>query len=249
MSYEVNIPRSGAYSGLCFTVTWIHIIIVEELAWKHNGQENKAGNNCKNILFSGGLTELWVARQGREKQKKLGSEMRNVRTFLSSIERVFPKEFFIGGILLFLQLEGRRCIFCCHTSFNFIKLSWIPAATTQLVWVTLPFPPVKWLPCFLYKVYWLWDRCRGYMALRGHSYFSTCSVISVSAEKAHFISVYVCFSPRMVWEQGSKENSHIHGSGEPLNLMAMDYIGQEFLQRFLFPESYWNQDYCFWCRF
>ena len=67
MSYEVNIPRSWTHFGLSFTVIWINIIIVEELAWKHNGQENKAGNNCRNILFWGGLAELWVAGEGREK--------------------------------------------------------------------------------------------------------------------------------------------------------------------------------------
>ena len=32
MSYEVNIPRSWTHFGLAFTVTWINIIIVEELA-------------------------------------------------------------------------------------------------------------------------------------------------------------------------------------------------------------------------
>jgi hypothetical protein len=32
MSYEVNIPRSWAYSGLSFTDRRINIIIVEELA-------------------------------------------------------------------------------------------------------------------------------------------------------------------------------------------------------------------------
>lgn len=51
----------------------------------------RLGTTAKNILFFRSLTELWVAGQGREKQKRLGSEIRNLRTFISSIERVFPK--------------------------------------------------------------------------------------------------------------------------------------------------------------
>ena len=64
MSHEVSIPRSQVYSGLCLTGLWIDITIVKELARKHNGQGNKTGNNCRRILFSGGLTELWAAERG-----------------------------------------------------------------------------------------------------------------------------------------------------------------------------------------
>lgn len=70
MSYEMSIPGSWVYSGRCFTDTWINIITVKELAWKHNGQEHKAGNNCKSILFSGGLTELLAAEQCRKKNRR-----------------------------------------------------------------------------------------------------------------------------------------------------------------------------------
>lgn len=154
----------------------------------------------------------------------------------------FPKEFFIVIISVFLQLEGRHCMYCYHSSSCFIMRSWISAQPSWL-WVFFLSHPLS--GCFAF--------CRRYAGFGTgvrDTWYSEDIPISPPAvwflclSKRHIWSLFmfglvfwVCLTRNSVGTGLClRKMATVHCWGEALDLMELDYIGQVFLRMF-FPRE------------